>query len=493
MTKLFELYPHQDKAINDLYGSFKQGMTRPLLYAATAVGKTVIAAHIVARALDKGKKVVFVVPYTALINQTARSFMKQGLPQPGIIQASHEWTNYKKRLQIASIQTLARRGFPQDVDLFIIDECHLVFKAMVDHLNDCDTPVIGLSGTPFSRGLGRTYDNLIKTKSMSDLIDDGFLSQYIVYAPDQPDLTAVTVRKGDYVEKEIAKVMSEAKITGSITNTWIKRGNNEPTLCFACNVAHANHLHKEFAQLGISSTVITAKTQHDEREEIFKAFKDGEIKILINVGVLVAGFDSDVRCLIYARPTKSMIVFTQIIGRSLRTADGKSHAIILDHTGTFQSLGFPEEYEFDELCTLEKGEKATPKAREKIEKLPKPCPKCDVLKEAGQHECFKCGFTPVFSENVEQEDGELHEITRSRKITQKVDKQRIYSELLGFQQAQLIKGKGCSDGRIAHIYKEMVGVWPRSLNKKILSPSDQVLGFIKHKQIAFAKSRNKGK
>ena len=286
--------------------------------------------------------------------------------------------------------------------------------------------------------------------------------------------------------------MSDAKITGSITDTWIKRGNNEPTLCFACNVAHANHLHKEFSILSISSMVITAKTQHDEREEIFKHFKEGKIKILINVGVLVAGFDSDVRCLIYARPTKSMIVFTQIIGRALRTADEKEHAIILDHTGTFQSLGFPEDYVFDELCTLEKGEKATPKPREKIEKLPKPCPKCDVLKEAGQHECFKCGFAPLFSENVEQEDGELYEITRKRNIKQKVDKQRIYSELLGFQQAQQMKGKNCSDGRIAHIYKEMVGVWPRSMSRKILSPSDQVLGFIKHKQIAYAKSKNKG-
>ena len=118
---LYTLHDHQQKALDELRISFGKGLKRPMLYASVGYGKTVVAAHIVTGVLDKGKRVMFVAPYTALINQTARSFMAQGIPQPGIMQADHPWTNAGKRLQIASVQTLARRKIP-DVDLVIVDD-----------------------------------------------------------------------------------------------------------------------------------------------------------------------------------------------------------------------------------------------------------------------------------------------------------------------------------------------------------------------------------
>jgi superfamily II DNA/RNA helicase len=238
--------------------------------------------------------------------------------------------------------------------------------------------------------------------------------------------------------------------------------------------------------------VITGKTPMDEREIHFQNFKKGNIKILVNVGTLVAGFDSDVRCIIDAAPTKSDIRHVQKLGRGLRIAKGKDHLIILDHAGNLVNLGFPDDIEIDKLDSGNKKEAAELKEKqlkEKKEKEPKECAKCHHMKKADEHECSKCGFTPKFIENVEVEDGELTAIKTSNKFS-KDDKQRIYSELLGYQRERLLSGKKLSDGWISNTYKDMVGVWPRGLRDAATQPGEQVRGFIKHKAIAWAKSKN---
>ncbi len=491
MKKLYDLYPHQSEAIDGLRNSMRKGNIRPLLYASVAFGKTVVAAHIVASALDKGKRVCFVVPFTVLINQTAKSFMDQGIPQPGIIQADHPWTDPNKRLQIASVQTLARRKI-EDFDLYIIDEAHVIYKEIVNISEQTSIPFVGLSGSPFSKGLGKIYDDLIMTKSMPELIDEGFLSKYIAYAPCKPDMTGVKTSMGDFQQKATADKMSDSVITGSITGHWLKLGENEQTICFAVNVAHANHLGKEFTRLGITNAVITAKTPHDEREVIFKLFEDKHTKILINVGTLTTGMDKDVRCIIFARPTKSKMLWVQMAGRGLRTAEGKEKAIFLDHAGNFERLGAPEDIYIYELDDGEKNEASKKKQdAEKKEKLPKVCPneECSYVKPVGEHECSKCGFLPVFSEDVEMEDGELVQIKGVKKgEPTKEEKQQFWSELIGYRDIMKFKGKNFSH---KWAYKNKFGVWSRGLNDTPLHPSQSTLGFIKSKQIAYAKSKDK--
>ncbi len=489
---LYELRPHQQAALNELRTSFSQGKKRPMLYASVAFGKTIVAAHIVTNALDKGKRVLFVAPYTALINQTARSFMDQGIPQPGIMQADHPWTNPSKRLQIASVQTLARRDFP-DVDLVIVDEAHLQYSVICKLIEETNIPAIGLSGSPFSNGLGKHYDNLIHTISMRELIDQGFLSDYVAYSHDKPDLKGIKTVGGDYHEGQLGERMSDPKLVGCVVDTWLKHGDNRPTICFCVNVAHAEFIGAELERVNVTSVVITGKTPMEEREVYFTQFKKGNIKVLVNVGTLVAGFDSDVRCIIDAAPTKSDIRHVQKLGRGLRTAKGKDHLIILDHAGNLVNLGFPDDIEIDKLCSGDKKEAAERKekqAKEKKEKEPKECPKCHHMKKANEHECSACGFTPKFIENVEIEDGELTAIKTKNKHS-KQDKQRIYSELKGYQRERMLAGKSLSDGWVANNYKDMVGVWPRGLRDTAITPGEQVRGFIKHKAIAWAKGKEK--
>ena len=583
--KLHPLFPHQVKILDGVRRELAAENNRPMVCAATGVGKTVIAAHMVAGILDRGKRVLFIAPYISLINQTAKSFMDQGIPQPGIIQADHPWTNYGKRLQIASVQTLDRRvikgGVGEDnepltlmddpliaeMDVIIVDEAHVQYAVVKRIMDETDKIVIGLSATPFSKGLGKMYNALVKGPPMRWLINAGFLSDYIAYSQDKPDLTGIKIQGGEYNEGQLGDRMSNATLVGCIVETWLKRGENRPTVCFCVTVAHAEFVGSEFERVGVTCVVITAHTDIEDRERYFRDFDIGKIKILINVGTLVAGLDRDVRCIIDGAPVRSEARHVQKSGRGLRSKDNffipyldyidnrgdspeqlrvlfkcsdpddvervrmvmstmhdgrnndafgfdtvqldaditvkvpkikKDHCLVLDHAGNWLSTGpgLPDEISIDSLCDGKKktaAEKKKEKA-EKKEKAPKECPACHYVKRAGEHTCSQCGFTPKFIENVEVIEGELVEIVGSKvKRYNREDKQRIYSELLGYQKERsLMPGKKpLSDGWVSNTYRDMVGVWPKGLDSKISPPGGQVKGFIMHKNIKFAKGKNK--
>jgi ribosomal protein L37AE/L43A len=229
---------------------------------------------------------------------------------------------------------------------------------------------------------------------------------------------------------------------------------------------------------------------------IIKRFEEGLVKVICNVGVLVAGFDSDVRCVIYARPTKSEMRWIQCLGRGLRTADGKDKCLIFDHSGTVHRLGFPDHIEYDELPRKDDGmseQQREIKEREKKEKLPKECPKCKYMKPAGVFQCPKCGMKPRAGEDVEVDRSrKLESLTSEKKVWTHEDKQKLYSELVGYQKEREMKGKPISDGWISHKYREKTGVWPKNMHRSPRVPSPETRRWIQHQNIKFAKGRKKG-
>lgn len=180
----------------------------------------------------------------------------------------------------------------------------------------------------------------------------------------------------DYNENQLAEIMSGSDLVGDIVSNWLENGRDLPTIAFCVNVAHANFVTIEFNKAGVNAEVMTAETPHDQRQVMIHRFETGATKILVSVGVLVAGFDSDVRCIIYARPTKSEIRWIQCIGRGLRTAPGKETCLIFDHSGTVHRLGFPDAIEYDFLLDSSDGmkEAAVRAAEERAEKSPKSVP-----------------------------------------------------------------------------------------------------------------------
>lgn len=496
MTGLHPLRPHQVDALARLKQSLKGGKRRPLMMLPTGAGKTVLAAHIVAGALGKGNRVAFIVPMISLIDQTFARFVENGIDPAdmGVIQADHEWRRPHAPVQICSVQTLARRGMP-DASVFVVDEAHIRDAKLHTYLTgeDCRQKVaIGLSATPFSKGLGRVYDDLICPVTMSELIEGGYLSKFKVFAPSHPDLTGVKVdaKSGDYQTGDLSERMSKPHLVADIVATWLEKGENRPTLCFAVDRAHAAVLHEQFEANGVSSAYVDANTPREERLELAARFSRGEIKVICNIGTMTTGVDLDVRCIIFARPTKSEILFVQCIGRGLRTAEGKDHCLILDHSDTHLRLGMVTDIAIEELDTGKPGA-GDAKKKERTEPLPKDCPHCQCLVPAMMDECPNCGHVFKRASSVVQSDGELVELGAKKRAKTKGAAERLAAlprvELFG-QIKQVQKDRKWSDGRAAHVYRDITGAWPNNVRLAMLrEPTPELLSFIRHKDLAYAK------
>lgn len=487
---LSALRPHQVRAMTMLRQSLGSGKRRPMLQAPTGFGKTILGAAIVVGALAKGNRVTFVVPALSLIDQTVKSFWREGIQDVGVIQANHELTNPNRSVQVASVQTLQRRHFPS-TDVVVIDEAHRWFKLYEQWMNEPvfeRVPFIGLSATPWTKGLGKHFDDLLIAATTADLIEAGYLSKFRVFGPSSPDLSKVRTVAGDYHEGDLGEAMDKPTLTADVVETWCKLGESRPTLVFAVNRAHARNLQREFERVGVRAGYVDAFTDAEEREQIRKQFHNGDLQVVCNVGCLTTGVDWDVRCIVLARPTKSEMLFVQMIGRGLRTANGKDDCLILDHSDTHQRLGFVTDINHQALHSG-KPKEVKQQDREQSVPLPKVCPSCSFLKPARVHTCPSCGFEPERQSAVEVEDGELVSLDGKKRKFTPDEKRRWYSELLGYAHHY-----GKSHKFVLATYREKFKEWPHKKQGVAPSaPSDEVKSYVKSRRIAYAKAQQKAK
>jgi superfamily II DNA or RNA helicase len=286
---------------------------------------------------------------------------------------------------------------------------------------------------------------------------------------------------GDYHEGDLSGVMNDNPLVADVVDTWIKRGQNRSTFCFAVDRAHAKHLQTKFTEAGVTTGYIDAFTPLHERDEVYRNFSDGSIRVVCNVGCLTTGIDWDVRCIILARPTKSEILFVQIVGRGLRVAEGKDDCLILDHSDTHIRLGFVTDIHHD---VLDDGRERVKLKSDRV-RLPRECPKCTFLKSPKLRECPACGFKAEAVSNIEVGDGELVEVSGRRTATATTDdKQRWYSMLL-----QVGNERGYKPGWVANQYRQKFGVWPRGLAEMPMQPNKEVWNYVRYSMIRYAKSR----
>jgi DNA repair protein RadD len=493
------LYPYQAEFKRELYSAIAGGCRRIVGQAPTGYGKTVLAAAIAQDAIDRGKRMIFVVPFLTLINQTVKMLVDNDIPADkiGVIQAKHELTDPNRPIQIASVQTLQKRDL-RPANIVLIDEVHRLFKFYDKWLKDpdwADIPFIGLSATPWTRGLGKRFYKLIIGATIQELIDRRRLSKFEVWVPSTPDLEGIKVVAGDYEEGQLSEVMSQPTLVADVVDNWLQHGQNLPTLVFAVDRVHAKTLQKKFQEADVPTGYIDCYTPAAEREEIAEQFKSGTLKVVCNVGCLTTGVDWDVRCIVLARPTKSEMLFVQMIGRGLRIADGKDHCVIFDHSDNHARLGLVTDIHYTTLDDGKANRQAKPKA---IEKLPKVCPKCKFLKPPKVLVCPACGFKPEPKCQVVEKDGELVEWQNRHTsvVPSHEDKVTHYRELKGFADEQT--AKRIAAGRPPYSpywpamnFKEMYGHSPpHSWNSfGALEPSRKTRNWIKSKQIAFAKRR----
>lgn len=455
----------------------------------TGAGKTRIAAE-----LCKDKRSIFVVPRLSLIEQTCRAFEAEGISAPGVIQGKHCRTDVWAPVQIASAQTLARRAIPH-ASLVIIDECHLQFDSIRKWISDeswGNVPFIGLTATPWARGMGSDWQTLLRPTSIVELIDSGYLSKFRVLAPPPPDLEGVRITAGDFNEKDLSAACNRMEIVGNVIETWLKQAEGRSTLCYGVDRAHAKHLQERFIESGIATEYVDCDTPLFEREEIFQRFQSSETKVICNVATLDTGIDLDVRCIVDARPTRSRIRFVQTIGRGLRTAEGKDHCLILDHAGNHRRLGLVTEIG----CNfLDDGAARRGAEREPVGQAfdPKLCPECHCVQAPHARECPQCGHAFPAVTLVREREGDLVELGSKVSGLHKPsapDERFWFGALCHMRNEAARRGKYYKQSWVAAQFKEKFGHWPpREWDTRPFEPTVEVRNWVRSRQIAYAKSR----
>lgn len=473
------LRPHQEQAIALLRSSLGKGNRRVVVQMPTGAGKTVTAAEIIKGALSKGNECIFTAPAVSLIGQTVESFEAQGIRDIGVMQGNHPRTNALAKVQIATVQTLARREIPKAA-LIIVDEAHIradVIDRMMAEREDVF--FVGLSATPWRAGMGLLWQDLVIPVTINQMIDRGLLSKFAVYAPDVPDLSGVKVKAGEYVEEGLQRVMGEAKILGSVVANWLERGERRPTLCFGVNRAHAAQIAKEFQANGISAAYVDGEVDGVEREFINQRFRNGDYAVICSVRTMTTGVDLPVSCIIDAAPTRSEMLHVQKIGRGLRVNPGTEDLIVFDHAGNSLRLGLVTQIHHDTLDATKPGQKQERKPA--AERLPTECPKCAALRIG--RVCPECGHESQ-PPKLDHAQGELVQISGKVKLPTKADKQLFWSMALWLDNDRKRGGKLAKG-----LYKGKFGVWPNGLNPAPVRPDAAFMDYELSRRIAYAKRK----
>ena len=335
---------------------------------------------------------------------------------------------------------------------------------MIKTFKKPDAVILGFSATPSRQsgeGLGNMFDKLIHVATIQELTDLKYLSPVRVYAPIKPDLAGVKVVAGDYHKSELETAMNKSQLIGDIVEHWFKFGNNRKTVCFATGIKHSLAICQQFHSAGITAAHLDGNTPKDERESILERFKSGLIKVIVNCMILTEGVDvPDIGCVILARPTKSLPMYLQMVGRGMRTIEGKTDCILLDHSGAVHLHGFPDEITDWELSTTSKTINKKQEKRKKNDSEPIECPICRLL-YTGRLQCPGCGNIPTtkqIGKDIDYIDGELGELVR--KSTKKAKEPVIEDKELWCKCFKLYaKSKGYADGWVYHKMIEKFGAW----------------------------------
>lgn len=494
--KSLSLYPYQEKLIAGCRKALATGQKRVIAYLPTAGGKTVVAVGIVKMAQEKGKRVAFICNRVQLIQQTSEKFASYGIKH-GIIQGANT-RDHREDVVVASIQTIDRRGF-DDYDLLILDECHACAGTKAYEKIMKGKVSIGLTATSYQKGLGRNiptlggplFESIVAGVTMRELIETGYLVDADVWAPADPDLKGVKTVAGDYQEDQLGAAMNKAQLVGDIVAHWFKLSHGKQTMVFAVNIAHSRHICDQFKANGIAAVHVDYHMSDEEKRAIYADFKAGKSMVLCNCALLSEGADFPAcETLILARPTKSKVRYVQMFGRVLRTSKetGKVRALVLDHSGTVQRLGFPWDFSVTHLDDG-KPKKSTGGEQEKPEPLPKPCPHCHYMKPPRTPKCPSCGFESRRPNEVETADGELVQL-RGKKPKAQVRLQEMGKASIYAQLCQIAADRSKQEKWINANYKDIFGTWPRQ-ERRMEEPTPELLSWIRHKNIAWAKGHGR--
>lgn len=402
-------------AVENIRASFAKHR-RVLLCAPTGFGKTQVAAYCASNAVAKRKTVWLICHRDYLLEQTSKTFDAHGLVHSFIAagRSYNEWC----QVHICLIDTLARRlDRLTPPDLIIADEAHRGVSPTWAKVLDWaySSRVLGLSASPQrldGKGLDKQFDDLVLGPPVAWLIQQGFLSRYRAFAPTKPNLDGVHTRAGDYALEEISAIMDTNVIVGDLVTHYKKYAAGLRGLYFGVSIEHSQHIAAAFNANGVPAAHMDGTTPSGERTRIAKMLASGEINVISNVNLATEGYDLaaqagedvTIECVGLARPTQSLTLYLQAVGRALRPKDDP--AIILDHANCVMTHGLPDA---DREWSL-KGRSAEKRKSDSGAHVAQ-CKNCFGVFGASARVCPYCGDArEIDARQVEEIAGELVEI-----------------------------------------------------------------------------------
>ena len=495
-----ELRPYQSDVLADVDQAIAAGQRRIILVAPTGAGKTIIASAIIDDAQAKDQRVLVLAHTREIIRQTSTKLFDHSIKH-GIIQAGF-MTRPDEAVQIASVQTLwtrvmrtGRMELPP-ADLLIIDEAHHcpanTYRKIIDAYPQA--VLLGLTATPCrgdGRGLGGIFDVIIECPQVAELIEQKYLVRTRVFAPAEPDLKGVETRVGDYVESQLAERMDRTNLVGDIVSHWHRYGEKRKTVCFAVNVQHSLHIRDEFIRSGVRAAHVDGSMPKPERDAVLARLASGDVDVITNCMVLTEGWDMpEVSCCILARPTRKMGLYRQMVGRVLRPAPGKVNAIVLDHSGAVFRHGFVEDRVDWTLDPEKRSESPTHTRRLERGYCSRllECSQCGSIRIAGEA-CQHCGFLPERAPKaVVFSNGDLALVDRQARTAPKISDPHDLMRWHGMLTA-IARERGYKSGWAGYKFKEKFGIWPATRSARPITPSPEVLSWVRSRIIAYAKAK----
>ena len=397
---------YQVEALGNLRAGFSRKVGRQLLCAATGAGKTLISTLMMNATVARGNRCAFLVDRVALVDQTVQRLQEFGLPH-GRAQGHHSTRyGYDEPVHVWSMQTLEKS---QDVSkvlsryqLVIYDECHALRRKVIDALLDARVRTIGLSATPFTRGLGNIYQNLINVRTTDQLVKDGFLVAPRIFCGVPIDMDGAPQTGGEWSAKTATE--RALPVVGDVIDDYVSITNKVfggpvMSFCSANTVADAQEYAEGFNAIGIPAEVVSYRDKDDEvRREKLDRFRAGETKILAFCEALGRGVDvPEAMCLLDARPKrKDAAGVIQKHGRIMRPATGKTQALVIDAARNFLRFSRTiEQFYADGMRSLDEREmKRLRKPGDELKIVEeRMCGDCQFVLPKGTRTCPSCGWT----------------------------------------------------------------------------------------------------
>ena len=470
-----QLRPYQEEAIQALRDGLKEHQ-KQILSSPTGSGKTEMAIYLLESARRKGANTVFIADRVNLVQQTSSRLAGYGIPH-GVLSGDKTF-GLAEQIVVASAQALEKRGFDKNVQLVVIDEAHTQRKGVYEYIEWQDAAAIGLTATPFSRGLADHYSNLVNVTTTDDLINREFLVPLKVFAAQEIDMRGAKTVAGEWTAAEVEE--RGRKIIGDITTEYIKKTNEffggpVQTLVFSADVNHGAELCESFAKVGLDFRQTTYKDTPLQAEQLIDEFRQGKFIGLVSVEKLVKGFDvPTVQCLVGARPyKKSKANIIQAMGRGMRISPGKEFCLYLDHAGNSARF-YDDILDFfaNGVESLQESKETMDRQYKERERKEVVCPKCGaIFAKRSDQVCGNCGYTrPKPMTDAVTVPGMMEEVIAVGSRRWKENKEWTWQQLLGIA---LDRRRGEADRAVKLAlaqYKQLYGEWPTRRMKRSIQP-----------------------